>query len=418
MLWAGLAASVAFGVMGTLDDGSLQRADHLLLDTYLRHTANGKPAQTTVVVDIDDVSLAAVGQWPWPRYRIAALIQTIAEKRPAAIGIDVLFAEPDQTSLNNIRQSFKREFGLDLSFAGAPAGLMDNDGFLGHVLAVSGAVGCRYFYFDHVSRTPLPPDPEFRFDGRLDLLRLEDAPGVLDNTGRIASQLKFSGHMNTRADSDGLLRRLPLLLQHRGRIYPHLSLATFLRAKGLDSAVIEDSFAGPVLKAGTAAVPIDGRGYAIPRLNGVPSLYPAISAVDVLNGSFGDQDIQGKVVFVGSSAAALNDIHQTIFDSQFSGLRMLAAIGEDMATGGFVREPSWGKAVILAACLVSGMLVVVGFVIYASPLRLWLATMVLVAALPLMSLWAISSAGLFVSPVAPVLKRSPTGSSEIGRAHV
>ncbi len=403
MLPLGVAASVAFGVLGTTEDGPLVKVDHMLLDAYLGYTANGKVAQNTVVVNIDDVSISAVGQWPWPRYRIASIVQSIAERKPAAIGLDIIFSEPDQTSLNNIRQSFKRDFGLDLSFVGVPSGLSDNDGFLGHVLADTGAVGVRYFYFDHVSKTDAPPSPVFHVTGRTDLLRLNDAPGVLENTARIESQLRFFGFMNTQTDSDGMLRRVPLLIQHRGSIYPHLVLATFLRSQGLDSVTIEASPAGPVIMAGSQAIPIDVRGYAIPRLNGVPSLYPAISAVDVLNGKLDERDVKGKIVFVGSSAAGLNDFHHTVFDAQFPGLKMLAAIGEDIASGGFVRVPSWGNAAIMVACLISGLFVSVGFVVSASPLRLSFGTLMQMLLFPVLSLYAISSAGVFVSPVAPVL---------------
>lgn len=403
VLLVGLSVSIAFGMLGTMEDGPLIKADRLLLDAYLGYTANGKTAQSTVVVDIDDVSLSAVGQWPWPRYRIASIVQTLAEHKPAAIGLDIIFAEPDQTSLNSIQQSFKRDFDLDLSFAGVPPGLSDNDGFLGHVLGAAGAVGARYFYFDHTSKTAAPPAADFRITGKTDLLKLNDAPGVLDNTERIASQLKYNGYMNTQSDSDGFLRRSPLLIQHRGQIYPHLALATFMRSRGLDAATVEDSAAGPLIVVGGHTIPIDARGYAMPRLNGVPSLYPAISAVEILNGNIRDEDIKGKIVFVGSSAAGLNDFHQTIFDAQFPGLKMLSVVGEDIATGDFVRVPSWGNAAILIACLISGLFVSIRFVVFASPLRLSLGTITQMLVFPLLSLYAISSAGVYVSPAAPVL---------------
>ena len=403
VLLLGFAASIAFGVLGTMENGPLVRVDRLFLDTYLGYTANGKTAQNTVVVDIDDVSLAAVGQWPWPRYRIASLIQAIAECKPAAIGLDVFFPEPDQTSLNNIRHSFKRDFDLDLSFVGVPPGLFDNDGYLGQVLAEVGAVGARYFYFDHASKTDTAPDPEFHIIGRTDLLKLNDAPGVLDNTERIASQLKYDGYVNTQSDSDGVLRRVPLLIQHRGQIYPYLALATFMRSLGANSASVEASPNGPLIVVGDRAIPIDARGYAIPRLNGVPTLYPALSAVEILNGNIREEDIKGKIVFVGSSAAGLNDFHQTIFDSQFPGLKMVAAVSEDIATGGFVRVPSWNNAAIQWACLLSGLFVSIRFVFFASPLRLWVGTITQLLAFPLLSLYAISSADMYVSPVAPVL---------------
>src|SRR5215469_9926392 len=51
-----------------------------------------------VVVDIDRASIDALGPWPWPRATMARLVEAVASARPAAIAIDVLFAEPDDRS--------------------------------------------------------------------------------------------------------------------------------------------------------------------------------------------------------------------------------------------------------------------------------------------------------------------------------
>ena len=403
MLVVGMSVSLAFGLIGSAGDGPLARFDHLWLDAYLRATANGKVATSSVVIDVDDVSLDAVGQWPWPRYRIAALVKAIAQEEPAAIGLDVVFPEPDQTSLDNVQRSFKRDFGVDLAFSGVPAGLTDNDGFLGTVLGRMGVVGARYFYFDHVSQTAAPPAPAFRILGPTNQLRLDDAPGVMTNNERIEAQIRYTGHINTQTDGDGILRRSPLLIQHRGQIYPHLTLATFMRAQGIDSATVVPGALGPSLRVGDRVIPIDERGYAVPRMNGPPGLYPAISAVDLLNGTARTEGIKGKMVFVGSSAAALNDFHQTIFDTQFPGLKMLAVLGENMAEGDFVREPQWGGVAVFTACLLSGLILALRFMVHASPLRLGVEAMVFLMAVTGASIAAMASLGVFVSPVAVVL---------------
>ena len=159
---AGLVISALIGIAGYQRTAWITRWDHLFLDTLLKSTASNKPARNTVVVDIDDTSLSAIGQWPWPRYRMAALIQAIAAKQPAAIGIDVLFSEPDRSSLINVRQTFKRDFGVDVTFDGVPAGLTDNDGYLGFVLAQTGAVVANHFYFDHTTGLAVPGSTSLR----------------------------------------------------------------------------------------------------------------------------------------------------------------------------------------------------------------------------------------------------------------
>lgn len=403
ILLLGFTVSTALGIAGRMETGFPAQWSHLFLDSFLQYSANGKAGQNAVVIDIDDVSLSAAGQWPWPRYRMASLVQAVADAKPAAIGLDILFSEPDRTSLNNIQKSFKQDFGLDISFVGASPGLSDNDGFLGHVLSGTGAVGARYFYFDHVSKAEISARPEFQFTGKTDQLLLNDAAGVLNNTYEISSQLKFSGFLNNQPDSDGMLRRTPLLIQYHGVIYPHLALATYMRSLGVNSASIEADGNGPVIHVGKHFIPINKSGFALLRFNGKPHLYPAISALDLLNGSFHAADIKGKIVFIGSSAAALNDLHSTIFDPQFPGLKAQAVIIENIAADSFIREPSWAGMAILLTCIATGLLVSGLFIFLREPLQLFLGTATMAGIILLISIYLFQSAGIFLSPGAPIL---------------
>lgn len=403
ILLLGFVVSSLLGFLGRIETGPPAQLNNLFLDAFMKYSANGKPAQNAVVVDIDDVSLSAAGQWPWPRYRMASLVQAIADAKPSAIGLDVIFSEPDRTSLNNIQKAFKRDFGLEISFAGVPPGLLDNDGYLGHVLSAANVVGARYFYFDYTSKAEISVKPEFRFTGNTELLSLHDAPGLLNNTYEIFSQVRYNGFLNKQPDSDGRLRRIPFLIKHQGVIYPNLSLATFMRSLGVDTASIEEDMNGPVIRAGGHYIPISRSGFALLRFNGRPDLYPAISALDVLNGTFNKADIKGKIIFVGSSAAVLNDLHSTIFDSQFPGLKAQAAAIENIITDSFVREPSWGGMAGLLLCIATGLLVSALFIFLQKPLQLFSGTALLSAIVFMGSVYLFRAEGIFLSPAAPFL---------------
>lgn len=399
----GLLVGTVLGLLGRMDSGLPVQWNYQFLDAYLKYSASGKAVHSAVVVDIDDISLAAAGQWPWPRYRIAALIRAVANAEPAAIGLDILFSEPDRASLKNIQDSFKQDFGLSISFLGAPPGLSDNDGYLGQVLSGTDVVGAFYFYFDHSSREGEFTPPAFQIGGRTDLLALNDAPGVLGNIDEIASRLKYSGFLNSQPDRDGMLRRMPLLIQNQGTLYPHLSLATFMRSLGVDTARIEADANGPVIHVGSHFIPINKKGFALLRFNGKPHLYNAVPAVDVLNGTFNKADVKDKIVFVGSSAAALHDLHSTIFDSQFPGLKMQAVTVDNIASDGFVREPEWSDTAVLLACIAMGLLVSALFIALRNPIQLILGTLT-IAVLPLLVFaYLIHSASIFISPLMPML---------------
>ena len=359
----GIALSLGIGLLGAASSAPTVRLDNLLLDSLLRATASGAPAKRTVVIDIDDVSLAAVGQWPWPRYRIAALIERIAAAQPVAIALDILLPETDRSSLLSIQKTFKRDFGLDIFFSGAPAGLLDNDGYLADEIARGEVIASNYFYFDHVTPDAQATPPSLSFDGRTDLLRPIVATGTLVNTPAIASRTRHTGFVNNRLDDDGVLRRLPLLIEHAGALYPSLPLAAVMRASGVTHGTIVDADHVLALRIGERRVPIDAHAEAMLRFNGRPALYPSLPAVDVLNGAYRASELKGKIVFVGTSAVGLNDYHNTAVDARFPGLKIQAAMAENMLSSDVVAVPAWAGLAGFVACLAIGALMSTLFVV-------------------------------------------------------
>lgn len=401
ILLLGMLLSSAIGSLGYSGLAPLQNINNFLYDNYQRYSATGAASAHAVIVDIDDISLDAAGQWPWPRYRVAALVGAIARLKPSAIGLDIIFAEPDRTALENIQKAFKEDFGLDIEFTGVPPGLTDNDGYFGSVLAETDAVGANFFYFDHSSKVEVSAEPPFNIIARTDRLHLHDAPGMLDNTIKISSQLKYSGFLNNQPDDDGILRRLPLLIQYNGVIYPHLALATWMRSLGVSRAEVGEGSYGPVIRVGTYAIPVTGNGYALLRFTGSSQLYRSVSAVDLLNGSVGEEFIRGKIVFVGSSAAGLKDIYHTPYDAQFPGVKIHAAMVENIINGDVLIEPVWAKTFVFVACVATGMFVSLLFIFVNSAFLVLAGTTLLIAFVLIGSFVALNHAGIFLPPGTP-----------------
>jgi adenylate cyclase len=400
---AGLALALAVGFGGVFKLAPCVRLNRALLDALQLHAASGRPAPDTVVVDVDELSLAAVGQWPWPRYRVAALIDRIAAERPAAIALDIMLPEADRVSLAEIRQMFKHDFDVDLSFNGVPAALQDNDGYLGQQIAHTDAIGARYFYFDHATRDDRPVRPGVGIDGRVDLLSLDRATGVLDNVEAIARQTRVSGFVNVRADSDGVLRRLPLLIGYRGVVHVSLGLAATMHALGVSSASVVSGRDGLSLRVGPHDVPIDSSGYALLRFNGRADRYAAISAVDVLAGRARAQDLRGKTVFIGSSAAGLNDRHVTAVDPLFAGLKIQSVLAQDIIDGSVVRVPAWGSVAALVVGVVLALLLCGLFVAGRSLAMLAAIAVSAAGGLLILVVGTFLRASMFIPAAAPLL---------------
>ena len=187
-----------------------------------------------VVVDIDEESLARYGQWPWPRYRIAQLLERVRDLGAAAVALDIVFAEPDRTSLPLIAREIERDLGVAVNL-GEPAGrAADNDLRLAEVLEKGPFVLGYAFDFGgrpRQDRRDVRAAPaRARPGGARGRMRPARAPQVVCNLPQLARAAGASGFFNVAPDPDGTVRSVPLLIEYRGEMYPSLALAALIRA--------------------------------------------------------------------------------------------------------------------------------------------------------------------------------------------
>jgi HD-GYP domain-containing protein (c-di-GMP phosphodiesterase class II) len=399
-----LALLVALA-MGALQWGRLaplRQIDSFFYDSFIALGAGAVAQSPVVLVSIDDASLAEVGQWPWPRYKLAQLLSAINDAKPSAVAMDVIFPEPDRTGLSTLSEAYRKEFGLDLDLENIPRALLDNDAYLGAVMADSGAVGAVSLLFDHTSSGAIRQEAPkgVHLDGLAGQLQLEQAQGVLQNTFRIQSQLKFDGFINMQPDYDGELRRIPLLLRFQDRVYPHLMLAALMRAAGTDTVTVARDRLGLLLQVGAYSIPVGADGTMLLRYRHSAQAYRTIPALDVLRSGLPAQVGAGRLVFIGSSASALHDQVNAPVDTQFPGLEVYAAGLGNILAHQTMREPAWsGEAALVTSLLCGG--VVAALFVYSSSLTVMLlgsaALLVLVVAA---SGWLAIRGGIYLSPSA------------------
>src|SRR5262249_23589286 len=97
-------------------------------DAFQRLAPRGPASPPALIVDIDERSLAAHGQWPWPRTLLARLLARIGEGRPAAVGLDLVMPEPDRLSPRRLAELIP---ALDADVVGRLSRLPSNDAVLG-----------------------------------------------------------------------------------------------------------------------------------------------------------------------------------------------------------------------------------------------------------------------------------------------
>ena len=112
----------------------LSTLDLKVYDTLLKSRSGHAASGSIVIVDIDTKSLAQYGQWPWPRYRIAQLLDKLRKMGALSVGVDILFAEPDRSSLRNIQKNISADLNYTVSLSGVPRKYIDNDALLAEAL--------------------------------------------------------------------------------------------------------------------------------------------------------------------------------------------------------------------------------------------------------------------------------------------
>ncbi len=408
ILLCGLALTLGMGLFYVFSPAILPHLDHKVYDVFLAGMPPGRPGGQVVILDVDEPSLAEYGQWPWPRYRVALLLAKLQQMKPACVALDMVFAEADRTSPKVMQDQLKRDLKVNMGFGGLPEGLMEYDPILAGILAKGPFVLGYDFLFGnqpggHREDAPKPLNLAWLKSpgaAEADLFRARD---VVRNLPILSSAAPGGGYFNTLTDPDGVLRRLPLIMRYKERIYPSLALAALVQALGAGQAVAKlDSGGLEWLKLGSRIIPLGAKGTMLIRYRGGRRTFEYISAKQVLSGKTPPGAVAGKIVIVGTSAGGLKDLRTTPLASAYPGVEVHASVVDNILQGDFLRRPAWAPGLELMVTLAAGLL---SCLLLAFSRPLW--SLVWGLALGL-GMWFgaaqfMQSAGMFVSPLMPIL---------------
>ncbi len=385
-----------------------------VFDAVFRLSYDGKVNESVIIVDLDEASLSEFGQWPWPRYRVALMLEKIRRDGAASIALDMVFAELDRTSPYIIQQQLEDELGVSMSFSNLPQGLEDNDQILANIL--EGGPFTLGFYFDLVRDHVLQPVSNNR--AHIHPLRIATvsepgapplsdslfhAAGITGNIDILSKAVDSSGFMNVAADPDGIIRRVPLLMSYDDNYYPSLALAALLNALGLNQAAVRSSAGGvESIRIGAQTIPLDSRGQLLLNYRGPGKSFPYVSASDILSDRTSQGLFQDKIVFIGTSAAGLKDIRSTPLDNVFPGVEAHATVVDNILTGDFLHRPDWALGTELILILAAGIASTI-IIIWLSGLWLVLPLMLCAAGLWFGTMYLFQSQGIYFSPFMPLL---------------
>ncbi len=350
---------------------SIQVFDDKLRDLMFIFRGAQAVSKDVVIVDIDEKSLKELGQWPWSRNKFAKLVDNLSNAGVGAIGLDIVFAEADNSSPAKVL----KEIGRD------PSGAPDYDKIAARSIASSPTILGYIFALenDGVKPTGAPNIAaivvEKHRPGREYLTTPHRA---IMNIPVIQENAYSSGFFNTIPDSDGIVRSIPMIMRYGGTVYPSLSLEMIRAASGAKKIeVYYDEVGVSGVAMGKLEIPTDRFGRLLINYRGPAKSFKYISAIDVYKGRIDKKDIEGKFVLIGTSAPGLLDLRATPFDSVYPGVEAHANALDNMLKGDFLYRPSWVEGANLALILVCTVatIVMTAYAGAASSALLFLATL-------------------------------------------
>ncbi len=336
---------------------------------------------------IDEKSLDREGRWPWPRSKIARLVDYLSDDGARVIGFDIGFVEPDENNnLPFIQQleSKINELRVDSEdlerFLAESKILADNDLILAHSIKQSKAkviLG----YFVHMSQESLGyeikdediedrvsqvskskyPIVQFSEKNAADHILVDSYTPEVDL--KILNESAHSlGYLNMIPDLDGVVRWLPLMIRCRGEILSPLSIQSAWHYLGRPPLIVKmASYGVEGIQMGDISIPTDETGQMVINYLGPPKTFPHYPITDIINHKVPKGTFKDRIVLVGATALGIYDMRNTPFSAVYPGLEVHATIIDNILRQNFLIRPDWTKILDLLAIVLIG--VIAGIVI-------------------------------------------------------
>jgi adenylate cyclase len=346
---AALITGALLGLIG------FDRYSRPLFDLWQRAAPRSLEKTDVRIVWIDDASIKTIGPWPWPRYIMARLTETLVQSEPKVIGYDIIFPDPDRNTPEAFASLYPE---LPPATAATIRALPSMDNLFSQVLGKSQVVLARVGLDTETSESEQNLIVEAQFGAPL-------PPGT-KSWGRVLGNLPIlddvalgHGLINGTFDRDGVIRRVPLVAKVSGKDMTGFALEMARVARGIDRI---DPVVG---MAGLKAIRFDGKTLAVAkdgtariRFGRLPER-AIISAADLITGNVSSKIVAGKIVIVGLNAAGTSDVVGSPIDPQTYGTTVQASAVDAILNNALIARPGWAWSVELAIAIVIMVLALV-----------------------------------------------------------
>ncbi|WP_419796651.1 MAG: CHASE2 domain-containing protein [Terasakiella sp.] len=310
-----------------------------IFDMYQRAQPREVKTRPVTIVDLDEESLATVGQWPWPRTIIADMVANLFRMGAGVVAFDIAFPEPDRLSPNMIADNVS---GLDPTIEETIRQLPSNDAYFANIIkqtrVVLGQAGFDRKIEDQVHRPPVKKSIAFR--GEKPHAFVPSLPSLVRNIPEIEEVAAGHGFFSLFPEPDGVVRRVPTLFQYENEIYTGLAVEMLRVATGRRTILVTSNELGveKVAIAKGLILPTDKKGRVWPHFS-KRDKEKYVSARDVLSGVVDPALVRGKLIIVGTSAVGLLDIRSTPVEETLPGVEVHANVIEAVVDNAFLSRP-------------------------------------------------------------------------------
>ncbi len=310
--------------------------DNQLRDYFFTLRGEVPHEDNIVIIDIDEASLKELGQWPWSRPKVSQLLEKLTNNNIGLIAFDMVFAEADKSSPHKV---FKK-YGIHRE------NTPNYDLILGNSIANTPTILGYIFEFKENKyinkKAPQIPAIFIEKNKRLGDNYLLKAKGTILNVPELQEKAYTSGFFNNIPDESGVIRSVPLIISYENIIYPSLALEVIRLISKTKKVVINYDENGIVnIKLNNLTIPTDRYGRLLINFRGKSKTFKYYSAKDILNGSIGKKELEGKIALIGTTAVGLLDLRATPFESVYPGVEVHANAIDNILTGDFLAKESW-----------------------------------------------------------------------------
>jgi len=281
----------------------VQKISFINYDFYQKVFNRGE-VQDVTIVDIDEKSIAKVGQFPWRRDIYSIILKNLNQHNPKAIAFDIVFSEEDKQNPKDLLLKLQKESSqlIDIEVADTNKIFVDSIKSSKIILPILGEPNDNFVKNDSEPKVRIVTKGE---DPKNFIYKFKNKIISLEEISNAASGI---GSISLIPNIDGIIRNVPVLYDIDNRIWPSLALETVRVATDQKNLLVKSNKNGiELIKTRKNSIPSDQNAVINIKFNKF-SKENYVSAIDVINNDFDEKRIKNKIILIGSSAQALFDI--------------------------------------------------------------------------------------------------------------